>query len=292
MRIRRRARGDEVDVLVVGAEADELRVTRALCRDGGEVVVLGPDDPVTAAEFDAATDRWLVRTAHGEHRPRVVVLTPPDELDDWQLKGIGGRTIAQARGSAAQFGITLHGFPNLFFLTPPPVSDVAMPPTPIEARVSYIRRGVDLLRRTSSTRIEARAATQHEFDRRLRIDPGYRPSLRHPARRHFDLTVAADREPADEYSGPALLDAPGAELMVTVALNGHPDPIDGHYHWYGRITAAEGDELPDPGRGQVFLTLPGGHPAPGRLQERDPWGHLRIVGVGAPPYPLEPAAAH
>ncbi|MEV6772129.1 DUF4873 domain-containing protein [Nocardia sp. NPDC051030] len=94
----------------------------------------------------------------------------------------------------------------------------------------------------------------------------------------------AEPEPAPEYSGPALLDAPGAELPVTVALSGYLDPIDGHFHWYGRISAPDGVELPDPGRGQVILTIPGRTPARGQLQERDPWGNLRIVGIGAPPF--------
>ncbi|WP_330181075.1 DUF4873 domain-containing protein [Nocardia sp. NBC_01503] len=98
--------------------------------------------------------------------------------------------------------------------------------------------------------------------------------------------------PAPEYSGPALLDAPGTELAVTVSLNGHVDPIDGNFHWYGRVSAPEGSDLPDPGRGQVFLTLPGGTPARGVLQERDPWGNLRIVGIGTPPFPLEQAEIH
>ncbi|WP_083913510.1 DUF4873 domain-containing protein [Nocardia concava] len=95
-----------------------------------------------------------------------------------------------------------------------------------------------------------------------------------------------DPEPAPDYSGPALLDAPGIEVAVRVALTGHMDPTDGQFHWYGRVSATDGVELPDPGRGQVFLTLPGSAPVPGVLQERDPWGNLRIVGVGAPPFPL------
>lgn len=97
---------------------------------------------------------------------------------------------------------------------------------------------------------------------------------------------ALEPEPAPEYSGPALLDAPGLELPVTVALSGHLDPTDGHFHWYGRISAPETADLPDPGRGQIFLTLPGGTPVAGRLQERDPWGNLRVTGIGAPPFPL------
>jgi hypothetical protein len=82
-----------------------------------------------------------------------------------------------------------------------------------------------------------------------------------------------------------VLDVPGAEIPVTVALRGHCDPIDGRYHWYGRVAGAG---LPDPGRGEVRLVLPDGSRATGRLPERDPWGNLRIVGIGAPPF--RPAA--
>ncbi|MFJ9367939.1 DUF4873 domain-containing protein [Nocardia sp. NPDC101769] len=104
-----------------------------------------------------------------------------------------------------------------------------------------------------------------------------------PADPHAGFT---EPEAAPDYSGSALLDAPGAEVAVRVALTGHLDPIDGQFHWHGRISAVDGSELPDPGRGQVFLTVPGGAPAPGVLQERDPWGNLRIAGIGAPPFPL------
>ena len=129
--------------------------------------------------------------------------------------------------------------------------------------------------------------------RRNPARPAYiRRALRHPDPRHFDLTVPADREPAHDYSGPAVLDAPGAELAVTVTLNGHPDPIDGRYHWYGRVTAQDPAELPDPGRGRVLLTLPGGPPTAATLPERDPWGDLRITGVGEPPFRLATAWAH
>ncbi|MGW3542560.1 DUF4873 domain-containing protein [Nocardia niigatensis] len=100
------------------------------------------------------------------------------------------------------------------------------------------------------------------------------------------LPEFAEPEAAPDYSGAALLDAPGTEVAVQVTLTGHLDPIDGQFHWHGRISATDGTELPDPGHGQVFLTVPGGAPAPGVLQERDPWGNLRIAGIGAPPFPL------
>ncbi|RDI50906.1 DUF4873 domain-containing protein [Nocardia mexicana] len=248
-----------------------------------------------------------------------------DRFTGQHIVGANGRTIQEAwRGGMEAFlGVAVHGFPNLFLIVGPNSggghqSIVFM----IEAQARYIRQCVERMRRTSGTRIEVRAATQHEFNRRLQAKlagtvwnsggchswyldehglnraawPGssvsYWRTMRRPDPGHFDLTVPAEREPAHEYSGPALLDAPGVELPVTVALSGHPDPIDGRYHWYGRVSAADGSDLPDPGRGSVSLTLPGGAPATAKLQERDPWGNLRIVGIGEPPFPLEPAAIH
>jgi len=108
---------------------------------------------------------------------------------------------------------------------------------------------------------------------------------------HPDPDPALTLEPAPEYSGPAVLDAPGAEVPVVVAVSGHWDPIDGRYHWYGRVSG-DRDALPDPGRTQVQLIVPGGRPATGVLSERDPWGNLRITGVGEPPFPLTAAESH
>ncbi|MBF6170523.1 DUF4873 domain-containing protein [Nocardia blacklockiae] len=276
-----------------------------------------------ALDFDEEADRWTVRTADGRGlRPRLVVVTAGSPHDPARFAGLhitGTRGLSlrdawSARPSAF-LGVAVHGFPNLFLVAGPnsPVGQGRTGPV-LEAQARYIRQGVQLLRRSAADRIEVRSATQHEFERRVRARrlgaqsvsnqrseetvgwPGssasYRRAVRRLDPRHFDLTVASERVAAYEYSGPALLDAPGAEVPVTVTLNGHPDPIDGRYHWYGRVSAADGSELPDPGRGHVHLTLPGGTPAAATLQERDPWGNLRITGVGAPPFPLESAAAH
>ncbi|WP_280265937.1 DUF4873 domain-containing protein [Nocardia wallacei] len=289
----------------------------ALQRDGVELVT----EPI-----DRLTETG-VATADGREREfdAVVYATGfkiSDRFAAQHIVGANGRTIQDLwRGGMEAFlGVAVHGLPNLFLIVGPNSggghqSIVFM----IEAQARYIRQCIERMRRTSGTRIEVRAATQHEFNRRVQAKlsgtvwnsggcqswyldeqglnraawPGssvsYWRAMRRPDPGHFDLTVAAEREPAHEYSGPAVLDAPGAELPVTVALSGHPDPIDGRYHWYGRVTAADGVDLPDPRRGQVSLTLPGGAPTAATLQERDPWGNLRIVGVGEPPFPLEPA---
>lgn len=297
---------------VVAAEFDRAGIGEYLTLELGTERDANPghegDRPsetdITAMDFDAESDRWRLRFPDGRrYRARLIVATVGSGLADASVTGPDGLVLRDIwrEGPASFLGIAVHGLPNLFITG----LDYGGAATPVQAR--YIRQCVQLMRRTGSTRMEVRGATQHEFLRRthsntivtvdgstrrrapLRRAGSAHRALSRPNPRHFDLTVAADREPAHEYSGPAMLDAPGAELPVTVTLNGHPDPIDGRYHWYGRITGPNPADLPDPGRGQVQLTLPGGTPTAGTLQERDPWGELRIVGVGDPPYPLASA---
>ncbi|WP_228538139.1 DUF4873 domain-containing protein [Nocardia sp. XZ_19_385] len=254
---------------------DSLGVAEELCTaDLGDVLLLSA---VTRLEFDATDDRWEVHAADGRrYRPRAVVLESaarPTVLAN-------GCTLPQDWSATTFLSVAAHGFPNLFLHSASAAE--------AKRRTRYIRRCLELLYRTSSTRIEVRAATQHEYLRRAthpRAATWRRHALRRPDPHHYDLTVPADREPAHDYSGPATLDAPGILLPVHVTLSGHPDPIDGHYHWYGRISAT--DDLPDPGRAEVLLTVPDGQPTPARLQERDPWGNLRIVGTGTPPFQLD-----
>jgi len=92
---------------------------------------------------------------------------------------------------------------------------------------------------------------------------------------------------AEEYRGPAVLSHGDERLEVTVALAGHMEPIDGKYHWYGRITADDTLAALARSRTPVDLTLPDGEPVPAKLGEVDNWGNVRVTGVGMPPYPLE-----
>jgi hypothetical protein len=88
--------------------------------------------------------------------------------------------------------------------------------------------------------------------------------------------------PAEEYAGPAVLASTGEELAVEVDLRGHFEPLDGRFHWYGRIAAD--DAVAQLGAGStVTLTTPHGSAA-GRLSDVDPWGRLRITGTGRPPF--------
>jgi len=97
----------------------------------------------------------------------------------------------------------------------------------------------------------------------------------------------------DGYSGRARLAvvASGSEdvLEVDVTVTGHLEPLDGQYHWYGRVQRAEAlDRAKANGATEVVLTIADGHSAPARLAEHDAWGNLRITGTGLPPFALEP----
>ena len=99
--------------------------------------------------------------------------------------------------------------------------------------------------------------------------------------------------PADEYDGSAVVatgstagegeTATDSTIEVEVHLRGHFEPLDGRFHWYGRIASSE--PLADLVRSgeTVVLTTPHGS-AEGRLSDLDPWGRFRIAGTGRPPF--------
>lgn len=83
------------------------------------------------------------------------------------------------------------------------------------------------------------------------------------------------------YHGPASISG----TPVRAHLSGRWEPVDGRFHWGGRIE-------PDPtvarllrsGRRDVELRI-ADRARPARLAEVDPWGGVRITGVGDPPWP-------
>jgi hypothetical protein len=88
----------------------------------------------------------------------------------------------------------------------------------------------------------------------------------------------------DGYTGAATLRVGETSLTVRTKLRGHFQPIDGYYHWYGRIAA--NDELSDLLGGKKVdaeLSTPEGS-ASGQVSEPDPWGRYRISGTSRPPF--------
>jgi hypothetical protein len=93
--------------------------------------------------------------------------------------------------------------------------------------------------------------------------------------------------PDDGYRGPATLVLDGTELTVQVDLRGHFQPIDGRFHWYGRIAAdAELDRLVDGNRATGLLRTPTGQ-GTAELADPDLWGRFRISGQSTPPFALD-----
>jgi hypothetical protein len=91
-------------------------------------------------------------------------------------------------------------------------------------------------------------------------------------------------QPPDGYEGPAGLTIGQQDFEVRVRLRGLFQPIDGRYHWYGRVDRHE--ELTAAlrgGRAAGLITTAAGT-APCELSDLDPWHRYRITGVSTPPF--------
>jgi len=89
-------------------------------------------------------------------------------------------------------------------------------------------------------------------------------------------------EPGEAYDGPATITLDEGRVETGVRLRGHVDPIDGRFHWYGRIDADPAIDAIGNG-GRVIVTTTHGT-AEGRLSDVDPWGRFRVSGTGRPPF--------
>ncbi|HKT00266.1 MAG TPA: DUF4873 domain-containing protein [Rugosimonospora sp.] len=88
----------------------------------------------------------------------------------------------------------------------------------------------------------------------------------------------------DGYHGPATLVLDGRDFAVHATLAGVFQPLDGRYHWYGRLTAPEElVELLTGTRRTALLRTPDGS-AEGRIGDADVWGRYRITGTSTPPF--------
>jgi hypothetical protein len=90
-------------------------------------------------------------------------------------------------------------------------------------------------------------------------------------------------EPGAEYDGPATLTNENSEpIQVEVRMRGEFQPLDGRFHWWGRLTnGAAADTL----KSGATVSIDTGHGiATGRLSDLDPWGRYRITGLGQPPF--------
>src|SRR5262249_58491625 len=101
----------------------------------------------------------------------------------------------------------------------------------------------------------------------------------------------AGLDDSDGYESTAVLEVDRSRFDVQVRLRSHFQPIDGRYHWYGRIDAHEGlDELLGSGKARGVLTTAEGS-APCDLSEPDPSHRYRVTGISTPPFRAGESAA-
>jgi Domain of unknown function (DUF4873) len=100
-------------------------------------------------------------------------------------------------------------------------------------------------------------------------------------------------EHGDEgYTGDAVLVDGEREVSVRAVLRGYFQPIDGRYHWYGRLDADQAvTDLVEGGRRELLLRTPEGE-ATATLSDPDPWQRYRVTGTSRPPFTLETVPAH
>ena len=93
----------------------------------------------------------------------------------------------------------------------------------------------------------------------------------------------SDRE--NGYSGLARLTIGEAVFDVQVELRGYFEPIDGRYHWYGRVAPSEALAAALGGlKAAAIIQTPQGSGAC-EVAEPDPWDRYRITGYSTPPFP-------
>ena len=100
-------------------------------------------------------------------------------------------------------------------------------------------------------------------------------------------------EHGDEgYTGDAVLVDGERQVEVRATLRGHFQPIDGRYHWYGRLDADQAvTDLVEGGRKELLLRTPEGE-ATATLSDPDPWQRYRVTGTSRPPFAIETVPAH
>ena len=92
----------------------------------------------------------------------------------------------------------------------------------------------------------------------------------------------------DGYAGPARLRLGSSRLDVRADLRGQFEPIDGRYHWYGRLARHDGltAAMAGQGRATAELSTPDGS-ADCEVSDPDPWQRYRVSGISTPPFRSE-----
>lgn len=89
---------------------------------------------------------------------------------------------------------------------------------------------------------------------------------------------ARDTDPTPDPATPG-------PIEVEARLRGHFEPIDGRFHWWGRLQPDERLSTSYRPGDTIALATPHGE-VTARLSDVDPWGRFRVTGTGRPPFPV------
>jgi hypothetical protein len=89
----------------------------------------------------------------------------------------------------------------------------------------------------------------------------------------------------EEYRGVATLHLGDRHVTADVRLSAWFEPVEGRFRWAGR-TGPNGTLLAQARAGvrEAALHIAGGRVVTARLGEPDPWGGVRLSGIGTPPW--------
>jgi hypothetical protein len=90
----------------------------------------------------------------------------------------------------------------------------------------------------------------------------------------------------DGYAGQARLRIADSEFDVHATLRGYFEPIDGRYHWRGRLTSNDALSAKLNGRTAQATLITARGSAQCTVSEPDPWGRYRVSGISTPPFPV------
>jgi len=88
----------------------------------------------------------------------------------------------------------------------------------------------------------------------------------------------------DGYAGPATIVVDEHEFTVEIDLRGHFQPIDGRYHWYGRLRPNSALSQALGGKKRPALVRTPNGTATCELSDPDPWDRYRVMGISTPPF--------
>ncbi|KXP01435.1 DUF4873 domain-containing protein [Tsukamurella pseudospumae] len=251
------------------AEAPRIVVIGARV-PGVDGALVAPSD-VLGLRFRPDRDAWTVTTPAGETDYDLVVLpgtTAEIAVPALDPRVIAPTTVGPADAERAYLGMLVDGVPNLVLTDGSKVQ--------LETLLAWLR----WMYTEAATRILARPPVTARWIQRGR---------RVPSRPDRDAVDLSNDHVRDEgvYTGSAVFRSGDYEAVSPVRLAGHLEPLDGNYHWYGTVDDLEiGAALKKMPRGSVTVAVGGGEGAPAMVTDKTVWGTYRLVGVGAPPYPL------